>query len=93
MATEGTWDDVEGLAVGAGPCRITRAGSRSADPVERTTFVVGAATVDGRQQECSRDDDPKHGRFNVIYTDVLDKENVYTALSRQNGRLLNTLQC
>ena len=31
--------------------------------------------------------------FNVIYTDVLDKENVYTALSRQNGRLLNTLQC
>ena len=27
----------------------------------------------------------------VIYTDVLDKGNVYTALSRQNRRLLNTL--
>ena len=27
----------------------------------------------------------------MIYTDVLDKENVYTALSRQNRRLLNTL--
>ena len=27
----------------------------------------------------------------VFYTDVLDKEKVYTALSRQNGRLLDTL--
>ena len=32
-----------------------------------------------------------HRLSNVIYTDVLDKENVYTALSRQNRRLLDTL--
>jgi hypothetical protein len=76
-------DSAAGNAVGLWALAVVVSEAAVPKMVRRTGLQLSRRRCAGR---CA-------GHADVIYTDVLNKENVYTALSWQNGRLLSTLQC